>query len=38
MCCAPLQVEVPASQLLGYQLYFDPPPHVDLERPTEDGR
>ncbi|HEX6388316.1 MAG TPA: hypothetical protein VFZ89_02685 [Solirubrobacteraceae bacterium] len=38
MCCAPLQLDVPASQLLGHQLYFEPPAHLELDRPTEDGR
>jgi hypothetical protein len=38
MCGAPLQLAVPACDLLGHQLYLEPPPHLDFELPTEDGR
>jgi hypothetical protein len=35
MCCAPLELDVPASELIGQQLYFDPPSHLRVDQPTE---
>jgi hypothetical protein len=38
MCCGPLRRDATAADVVGQQLYFDPPPDPFIVPRPEDGR